>query len=252
MRTTEMSMEKMIKGLQMVRSNHEDEVMVSLEHGEIGVFDLVHNVILALGKTKALSPVEPDGKDINVTTTDTISRQAAMDICDTFNGQGSVWAVIKGYIKALPPVEQKQEGMTVEEYRQRMMDAFHNADCGELIALVVLPSEKEFEHLEWLLEKHYKAKPEQKQGWIPVSERLPEEDGEYLVTVKPTFKNMRNYIKHCDFALNLYLVDEYDFVNKKGVAGFYKYDSEYGYYEVTEVIAWCELPEPYKMCGGEE
>lgn len=39
---------------------------------------------------------------------DLISRQAALDICDTFNGQGSVWAVIKGYIKALPPVEQKQ------------------------------------------------------------------------------------------------------------------------------------------------
>ena len=86
--------------------------------------------------------------------------------------------------------------------------------------------------------------------WIPVSERLPEEDGEYLVTVKPTFKNMRNYIRHCDFARNLYLVDEYDFVDKKGVAGFYKYDSEYGYYEMTEVIAWCELPEPYKE--GEE
>lgn len=26
-----------------------------------------------------------------------------------------------------------------------------------------------------------------------------------------------------------------------------KHDSEYGYYEMTtEVIAWCELPEPYK------
>ena len=85
-------------------------------------------------------------------------------------------------------------------------------------------------------------------GWIPVSEKLPEEDGEYLVTVK----GMRNYIKCCYFARNLYLVDEYDFVDKKGVAGFYKYDSEYGFYEVTEVIAWCELPEPYKMCGGEE
>ena len=98
---------------------------------------------------------------------DLISRQAAMDICDTFKGNGSASAVIKGYIKALPPVEPKQESMTVEEYRKRMMDAFHNADCDELIALVVLPSEKEFEHLEWLLEKHYKAKPEPKQGkWI--------------------------------------------------------------------------------------
>ena len=57
MRTTEMSMEKMIKGLQMVRSNHEGEVMVSLEHGEIGVFDLVHNVILALGKVQMLENI---------------------------------------------------------------------------------------------------------------------------------------------------------------------------------------------------
>ena len=77
-------------------------------------------------------------------------------------------------INELPPVEPKQEGMTVEEYRQRMMDAFHNADCDELIALVVLPSEKEFEHLEWLLEKHYKAKPEPKQGkWILVHGEPP-------------------------------------------------------------------------------
>ena len=41
--------------------------------------------------------------------------------------------------------------MSVEQYRKRMIQAFHNTDCDELIALVALPSEKEFEHLEWLL-----------------------------------------------------------------------------------------------------
>ena len=46
--------------------------------------------------------------------------------------------------------------MTAEEYRQRMIQAFHNADCDELIAICVLPTEKEFEHLEWLLKRHYK------------------------------------------------------------------------------------------------
>jgi PHP family Zn ribbon phosphoesterase len=49
--------------------------------------------------------------------------------------------------------------MTVEEYRQRMIQAFHNADCDELIAVCVLPTEKEFEHLEWLLKNHYKKDP---------------------------------------------------------------------------------------------
>lgn len=62
--------------------------------------------------------------------------------------------------EAIKLLEQETCEMTAEEYRQRMIQAFHNADCGELVALVVLPTEKEFEHLEWLLEKHYKAKPE--------------------------------------------------------------------------------------------
>lgn len=49
--------------------------------------------------------------------------------------------------------------MTAEEYRQRMIQAFHNADTDELIAVCVLPTEKEFEHLEWLLKNHYKKEP---------------------------------------------------------------------------------------------
>ena len=174
---------------------------------------------------------------------DLISRQAAMDICDAFNGQGSVWAVIKGYIKALPPVEPKQESMTVEEYRKRMMDAFHNADCDELIALVVLPSEKEFEHLEWLLEKHYKAKPEQKQEWIPVSEKLPSDCGYDWVLAQ---------IQESDTGyLWLPCVAEY----RKGIDDWFSDANDISWLRKHEgafkVIAWMPLPEPYKMCGGD-
>lgn len=56
-------------------------------------------------------------------------------------------------------MEACEGSMTVEEYRQRMIQAFHNADCDELIAVVCLPTEKEFEHLEWLLQTHYKKEP---------------------------------------------------------------------------------------------
>lgn len=52
-----------------------------------------------------------------------------------------------------------EQEMTAEEYRQRMIQAFHNADTDELIAVCVLPTEKEFEHLEWLLKNHYKKEP---------------------------------------------------------------------------------------------
>ena len=49
--------------------------------------------------------------------------------------------------------------MTVEQYRDRLIQAFHNADCDHLIALVALPNEKEFKHLEWLLKTHYHKEP---------------------------------------------------------------------------------------------
>lgn len=60
---------------------------------------------------------------------------------------------------AIKALEQEPCEMTVEEYRQRMIQAFHNADTDELIAVCVLPTEKEFEHLEWLLKNHYKKEP---------------------------------------------------------------------------------------------
>lgn len=79
---------------------------------------------------------------------------------------------VKGYLTDIIPIEGYSEveeivkaleqepcEMTAEDYRQRMMQAFHNADCDELIAVCVLPTEKEFEHLEWLLKNHYKKEP---------------------------------------------------------------------------------------------
>lgn len=60
---------------------------------------------------------------------------------------------------AIKALEQEPCEMTAEEYRQRMIQAFHNANTDELIALCVLPTEKEFENLEWLLKNHYKQEP---------------------------------------------------------------------------------------------
>ena len=80
--------------------------------------------------------------------------------------------------------------------------------------------------------------------WIPVSERLPEKRGDYLVTQKATFTDYV-YISVVGYALNLYDVDEYDFADKKR-SGWYEYDSEWGYRELDDVIAWMPLVEPYK------
>ena len=76
--------------------------------------------------------------------------------------------------------------------------------------------------------------------WIPVSEQ-PKKDGKYLVTL--------HFITHdavetAKYSNNLHKVDEFDFPENK--AGWYNYDSEYGYYEQDSIIAWMPLPKPYE------
>lgn len=81
--------------------------------------------------------------------------------------------------------------------------------------------------------------------WIPVSEP-PKKDGKYLVTLR--------FITHDEVATakysnNLHKVDALDFPENK--AGWYNYDSEYGYYEQDSIIAWMPLPTPYEPQGSE-
>lgn len=76
--------------------------------------------------------------------------------------------------------------------------------------------------------------------WIPVSEMLPE-DGIYLVTVERITGKPR--IETKSFAKDLNRVDDFSF--RKHKCGWYDYDSEYGCWEDTNVIAWMPLPQPY-------
>ena len=82
-----------------------------------------------------------------------------------------------------------------------------------------------------------------KPRWIPVTERLPEKQGRYLV-VKSLYGSIGNWQEVVSFAKNLHAVDKYDF---SGVGykrpGWYSNDSEYGYYEITNVTHWMPLPE---------
>ena len=71
--------------------------------------------------------------------------------------------------------------------------------------------------------------------WIPVTERLPEDNRQVLV-----------YARSVHYALAKY--DE-----MRNADGTYKkqwvtFDAWKPFYTIKEVIAWCELPEPYK--GG--
>lgn len=75
------------------------------------------------------------------------------------NSVGDLDEDIKAFDMAIEALEQEPCEMTAEEYRQRMIQAFHNAGTDELIAVCVFPTAKEFEYLEWLLKNHYKKEP---------------------------------------------------------------------------------------------
>lgn len=83
------------------------------------------------------------------------------------------------------------------------------------------------------------AQPEQR--WIPVTERLPKDKTDCLITYSNGFVEIATFVE------DLYEVDEYDFHDKRGVAGWYYFDPERGtYFDMDNVTAWMHLPDSYK------
>ena len=83
-----------------------------------------------------------------------------------------------------------------------------------------------------------KGKPK----WIPVSERLPEKDGHYLVFERGYLIPI---IRVLEFAKDGRKVDKYDF-HRGWKNVWYRYDSEWGHITIDSVTHWMPLPEPPK------
>ena len=80
------------------------------------------------------------------------------------------------------------------------------------------------------------------QEWISVDDRLPENDGSYLVTIN-SFGG-RKHINVRWFAKDGEAVNEYELAGQENV--WYYYDSEWGYIPIDSVTHWMPLPEPPK------
>ncbi len=76
---------------------------------------------------------------------------------------------------------------------------------------------------------------EKENGWIPVAERLPEENGRYLVTFKNGIKVCMVGYGSCKRTVLGYPIGH----------GWYSLE-EAQYYAEDSIIAWMHLPEPYK------
>ena len=80
------------------------------------------------------------------------------------------------------------------------------------------------------------------QKWISVKDRLPEQDGKYLVFEQSSGRTNTSILR---FAKDARKVDRYDFKGRWKNA-WYEYDSEWGHYTVDSVTHWMPLPEPPK------
>lgn len=76
--------------------------------------------------------------------------------------------------------------------------------------------------------------------WIPVDEGKPKDGTDCLVTYTIGCVEIATFVE------DLYEFDEYNFRDKRGVAGWIYFDDEYGYQEYSGVMAWMPLPEPYQ------
>lgn len=84
-----------------------------------------------------------------------------------------------------------------------------------------------------------------KDDWIPVNGTPPRDRQRCLVTVEYFGSKKSRCVRIGTYSKDLYEIDEYDFYDKKGKAGWYYCDSEYGYCEIFGIRAWKPLDEPY-------
>lgn len=133
------------------------------------------------------------------------------------------------------------EAKDLEDFRNEIMSEFTAlCHCDDYTEIALFRIE---ETIDRIYDKYY-SKPladvESKRGWIPVTERLPEKDGEYLALAKIGKLNLPIIL--C-FAKDGRKIDEHDFEDMWENV-WYEYDCEWGFVTKDFTTHWMPLPPP--------
>lgn len=142
----------------------------------------------------------------------------------------------------------KRKTMTREEAIKQLnkLKSFHNGSYGEAINFAIESIKVDMAY-DFEFEKVESKACEKNLRWIPVSEELPKEDGEYLLWGKID-EDEENYI----------FIGEYDSCGEQFGIWQEQFDrttlgclgSEF--FEYSSVIAWQPLPQPYEESEEKE
>ena len=92
--------------------------------------------------------------------------------------------------------------------------------------------------VEWLVDKVPTIEPEPQ--WIKVDDKLPEDRQKCLVVAKSISDE-----------IGVAIATSFTDLHKNDKAGWYGYDSQWGYWRIKDVIAWMPIPSPYREEGEE-
>ena len=142
-----------------------------------------------------------------------------------------------------------EEVRLVDGYYVENDEVIDKDDAIEAIRLLPFAQPEQPEDICGECDAWNKYKLEHKTGrWIPVSERMPEDGENCLVSVRCS----NNFLVDMGtYSTDLFKVDEEHFFGKRGESGWYYLSSEYGYCKILNVIAWMPEPRPYKEIKDE-
>lgn len=159
-----------------------------------------------------------------------VSGKCCDDNCSTQYDAGNMGEIIEN-LEAISKALEQEPYTNVGKYK----DAISRQAVRDTIFAECSGTKLDIDFAKVLiLQRAIKALPpvQPKSGWIPVSEKMPEKGGDYLVTIE--WKGS-------------YSGDVYTETN---MAVYREKEKEW---DCTGVVAWMPLPEPYKAeLGGEE